>query len=95
MAWNVREVICKHILNQKSRLNLNRLQEVQVKRVVAQVIQTDRFTMSKNILNQKSRLNLKRIQEVYIKRVVAQVSQTDRFMLYFGIPVDLMLEWDL
>ncbi|KAF7832240.1 uncharacterized protein G2W53_014573 [Senna tora] len=29
-----------------------------------------------------------------LKRVDAQVSQTDRFALYFGIRVDLMLEWD-
>ncbi|KAF7835556.1 uncharacterized protein G2W53_010415 [Senna tora] len=35
-----------------------------------------------------------RIEEVQVKRVVAQVSQTYRFGLYFGLRVDLMLEWD-
>ncbi|KAF7835411.1 uncharacterized protein G2W53_010270 [Senna tora] len=39
------EVMSKHILNQKARLNLKRIQEVQVKRVVAQVSQTDRFAL--------------------------------------------------
>ncbi|KAF7839122.1 uncharacterized protein G2W53_007604 [Senna tora] len=39
------EVMSKHILNQKSRLNLKRIQEVQVKRVVAQVRQIDRFAL--------------------------------------------------
>ncbi|KAF7832102.1 uncharacterized protein G2W53_014435 [Senna tora] len=50
--------------------------------------------MSKHILNRKSRLNLKKIQEVQVKGVVALVSQTDSFLLYLGIQVDLMLEWD-
>ncbi|KAF7833009.1 uncharacterized protein G2W53_015342 [Senna tora] len=50
--------------------------------------------LSNHILNRKLGLNLKRIQDVHVKRVVAQVSQTNRFTLYFGIQVDLMLEWD-
>ncbi|KAF7839159.1 uncharacterized protein G2W53_007641 [Senna tora] len=50
--------------------------------------------MSKDILNQKSRLNLERVKEVQVQRVLAQVGQTDRFVLYLGIRVDLMLEWD-
>ncbi|KAF7834697.1 uncharacterized protein G2W53_009556 [Senna tora] len=45
IAWKVCEVMFKHILNQKLRLNLKRIQEVQVIRVVAQVSQTDRFAM--------------------------------------------------
>ncbi|KAF7802105.1 uncharacterized protein G2W53_041216 [Senna tora] len=35
----------KHRLNQNLRFNLKRIQEVQVKRVVAQVSQTDRFAL--------------------------------------------------
>ncbi|KAF7823998.1 uncharacterized protein G2W53_022142 [Senna tora] len=37
------EVLCKHILNRKLLLNVKRIQEVQHKRVVEQVSQTDRF----------------------------------------------------
>ncbi|KAF7832141.1 uncharacterized protein G2W53_014474 [Senna tora] len=43
IALKVSEVMSKHILNRKSRLNLKRIQEEQVKRVVAEVSQTDRF----------------------------------------------------
>ncbi|KAF7839120.1 uncharacterized protein G2W53_007602 [Senna tora] len=50
--------------------------------------------MPKHILNQKSRLNPKRTQEVQVSHVVAQMSRIDRFVLYLGIRVDLMLEWD-
>ncbi|KAF7839126.1 uncharacterized protein G2W53_007608 [Senna tora] len=35
IAWKEREVMFKHILNLKSRLNLKRIEEVQVKHVVA------------------------------------------------------------
>ncbi|KAF7812442.1 uncharacterized protein G2W53_033418 [Senna tora] len=35
----------KDILDQKSQLNLKIIQEVQAKRVVAQVSQTDRFAL--------------------------------------------------
>ncbi|KAF7844389.1 uncharacterized protein G2W53_001294 [Senna tora] len=45
MAWKVCEVMPKHILNPKSRLNLKRIHEVQVKCVVAQVSQIDRFAL--------------------------------------------------
>ncbi|KAF7832168.1 uncharacterized protein G2W53_014501 [Senna tora] len=45
IKWKVCEVLSKHILNQKSRTNLNRIPEVQVKRFDAQVSQTDRFAM--------------------------------------------------
>ncbi|KAF7802308.1 uncharacterized protein G2W53_041419 [Senna tora] len=45
IAWKKCEVMSKHTLNRKSRLNLKRLQEVQVKRVVAQVSQKDRFAL--------------------------------------------------
>ncbi|KAF7841501.1 uncharacterized protein G2W53_003799 [Senna tora] len=34
-----------HILNQKSQLNLKKFQEAQVKRVVAQASQMDRFAL--------------------------------------------------
>ncbi|KAF7832142.1 uncharacterized protein G2W53_014475 [Senna tora] len=44
IAWKVCEVINKHILNQKSRLNQKKIKE-QVKRVVEQVSQTDRFAL--------------------------------------------------
>ncbi|KAF7839160.1 uncharacterized protein G2W53_007642 [Senna tora] len=44
-TWRVCEVMSKHNWNRKSRMNLKRIQEVQVKRVVAQVSQTDRFAM--------------------------------------------------
>ncbi|KAF7835407.1 uncharacterized protein G2W53_010266 [Senna tora] len=42
------EVMSKHILNQNSQLNLKRIQ-VQVKRVVAQVSQTDSFVLKLGI----------------------------------------------
>ncbi|KAF7844385.1 uncharacterized protein G2W53_001290 [Senna tora] len=45
IAWMECEVMPKHILNQNSRLNLKRFQEVQVKRVVAQVSQTYRLAL--------------------------------------------------
>ncbi|KAF7832165.1 uncharacterized protein G2W53_014498 [Senna tora] len=45
IAWKVCEVMSKHILKQKSRWNLKRIQEVQVKRVFEQVIQTNRFVL--------------------------------------------------
>ncbi|KAF7839130.1 uncharacterized protein G2W53_007612 [Senna tora] len=44
IAWDECDVMSKHTLNQ-SKLNLKRNQEVQVKRVVAQVSQTDRFAL--------------------------------------------------
>ncbi|KAF7823999.1 uncharacterized protein G2W53_022143 [Senna tora] len=53
IEWKEYEVMCKHILNQKSLLNLKRVQEVQAKSVVAQVSQTDRFALYLGI-----RLNL-------------------------------------
>ncbi|KAF7832149.1 uncharacterized protein G2W53_014482 [Senna tora] len=45
IAWKVREVMCKHILNRKSRLNVKRIQEEQVKCDVAKVSPTDRFAL--------------------------------------------------
>ncbi|KAF7832166.1 uncharacterized protein G2W53_014499 [Senna tora] len=45
IAWKVCKVISNYILNRKSRLNLERIQEVQVKRVLAQVSQIDRFAL--------------------------------------------------
>ncbi|KAF7839108.1 uncharacterized protein G2W53_007590 [Senna tora] len=45
IAWKVCQLMLKHILILKSRLNLKRIQEVQVKRVVAQVSQTNRLTL--------------------------------------------------
>ncbi|KAF7832140.1 uncharacterized protein G2W53_014473 [Senna tora] len=45
IAWKECEVMCKNILNQKERLNLKIIQEVQVKRVIAQVSKTDRFVL--------------------------------------------------
>ncbi|KAF7823758.1 uncharacterized protein G2W53_021902 [Senna tora] len=45
ITWKVCQVMSKKILNQKSRLNLKRTQEVEVKRVVAQVRQTDHFAL--------------------------------------------------
>ncbi|KAF7812466.1 uncharacterized protein G2W53_033442 [Senna tora] len=45
IAWKVCEVMTKNIMNRKFRLNLKGIQEVQVKRVVAQVSQTVRFAM--------------------------------------------------
>ncbi|KAF7832146.1 uncharacterized protein G2W53_014479 [Senna tora] len=45
IAWKVYVVMSKQILNRKSRLNLKRIQEVQVKSVVAQVSQTDGFEL--------------------------------------------------
>ncbi|KAF7839154.1 uncharacterized protein G2W53_007636 [Senna tora] len=42
---NVSQVMYKQILNWKSRLKLKRIEEVQVKRVVAQVSQTDRSAL--------------------------------------------------
>ncbi|KAF7835558.1 uncharacterized protein G2W53_010417 [Senna tora] len=45
IARKVCEVMSKHIFNRKSRLNLKRIQEVEVKRVIAQVSQTYRFAL--------------------------------------------------
>ncbi|KAF7839121.1 uncharacterized protein G2W53_007603 [Senna tora] len=45
IAWKECEVMSKQLLNQKSRMNLKRIPEVQVKRIVAQVSPTDRFAM--------------------------------------------------
>ncbi|KAF7839118.1 uncharacterized protein G2W53_007600 [Senna tora] len=49
IAWKECDVMFKHILNHKSRLNLRRIQEAQVKRFVAQVSQTDRFALKLGI----------------------------------------------
>ncbi|KAF7821603.1 uncharacterized protein G2W53_027058 [Senna tora] len=35
----------------------------------------------------------KEFKKCKLNPVVAQASQTDRFALYFGIRVDIMLEW--
>ncbi|KAF7832153.1 uncharacterized protein G2W53_014486 [Senna tora] len=83
-----------------SKLNLERFKEVQVERVWNPSGFNARMglvmceVISKHILNRKSGSNLKRIQEEQVKRVVEQVNQTYRFVLYFGIKVDVMLEWD-
>ncbi|KAF7832157.1 uncharacterized protein G2W53_014490 [Senna tora] len=45
IEWKMCEVMSKHILNRKSRLNLQRIQQVQVKHFVAQVSKTDRFAL--------------------------------------------------
>ncbi|KAF7832152.1 uncharacterized protein G2W53_014485 [Senna tora] len=45
IAWKVFEDMSKHILNQKSRLNTKNFHKVLVKRVVAQVCQTDPFAL--------------------------------------------------
>ncbi|KAF7832154.1 uncharacterized protein G2W53_014487 [Senna tora] len=45
IAWKVYEDISKHILNPKSHLNLKRIQDEQVKLVVALVSQTDSFVL--------------------------------------------------
>ncbi|KAF7823955.1 uncharacterized protein G2W53_022099 [Senna tora] len=39
------------------------------------------------------RLSLKKLKKFKFKGVVAQVSQTHCFALYWGIRVDIMLEW--
>ncbi|KAF7839168.1 uncharacterized protein G2W53_007650 [Senna tora] len=45
ITWKECEVMSNHILNEKSQLNLKRIQEEQVKHVVAHVSQTDRFAL--------------------------------------------------
>ncbi|KAF7832138.1 uncharacterized protein G2W53_014471 [Senna tora] len=45
IAWKECEVMSKHILNRKSRLNLKIFQEVQVNLVFAQDSETDRFVL--------------------------------------------------
>ncbi|KAF7839138.1 uncharacterized protein G2W53_007620 [Senna tora] len=45
IAWKECEVMYKHIFNPKSPLNLKRLEEVQVKRVVSHLSQMDRFAL--------------------------------------------------
>ncbi|KAF7841522.1 uncharacterized protein G2W53_003820 [Senna tora] len=45
IAWKVCQVISTQVLNLKMRFNLNRIQEVQVQRVVAQVSQTNPFAL--------------------------------------------------
>ncbi|KAF7832159.1 uncharacterized protein G2W53_014492 [Senna tora] len=45
IAWKVCKVMSRIIMNRKSRLNLKRIQQAEVKRVVAQSIQTDRFVV--------------------------------------------------
>ncbi|KAF7839166.1 uncharacterized protein G2W53_007648 [Senna tora] len=45
IAWKECEVMFKHILNQKSWLNIQGFQVVQDKRVVSPLSQTDRFAL--------------------------------------------------
>ncbi|KAF7833010.1 uncharacterized protein G2W53_015343 [Senna tora] len=45
IASKVCEVTSKHNLNQKSRLNLKRIQEVHAKRVLAQVSKNNPFAL--------------------------------------------------
>ncbi|KAF7808097.1 uncharacterized protein G2W53_040258 [Senna tora] len=45
IAWKVCQVMPKHILNCKSRLNLKKLKKYKFKYVVAQVSETDRFAL--------------------------------------------------
>ncbi|KAF7832137.1 uncharacterized protein G2W53_014470 [Senna tora] len=45
IAWMECEVMSKRNLNRTLKLSLKRIQEVQVKRVVAQVCQTDHFAL--------------------------------------------------
>ncbi|KAF7812431.1 uncharacterized protein G2W53_033407 [Senna tora] len=49
IEWKECEVMSNHILNGKSQLNLKRIQEVQINRVVAQVSQTRRFAINLGI----------------------------------------------
>ncbi|KAF7812584.1 uncharacterized protein G2W53_033560 [Senna tora] len=41
-----------------------------------------------------NRDHMEEFKKYKFNRVVAQESQTDRFALYFGIQVDVKLEWD-
>ncbi|KAF7839147.1 uncharacterized protein G2W53_007629 [Senna tora] len=45
ITWMVFEGMSKHMLNIKTRLNLKRIEEIQIKRGVAHVSQTDRFAL--------------------------------------------------
>ncbi|KAF7844381.1 uncharacterized protein G2W53_001286 [Senna tora] len=45
ITWKVCDIMSKHILSRELQLNLKRIQEVQVKDVVAQVSQIDRFEL--------------------------------------------------
>ncbi|KAF7812421.1 uncharacterized protein G2W53_033397 [Senna tora] len=45
ITWKVCEVMAKHILNRKSRLKLKTIPEVQDKRVIGHVSQTNRFAL--------------------------------------------------
>ncbi|KAF7841519.1 uncharacterized protein G2W53_003817 [Senna tora] len=46
IIWKECEVMSKHNINGKAQLNLKRIQEVEVKCVVAQLTQTDRFALN-------------------------------------------------
>ncbi|KAF7832173.1 uncharacterized protein G2W53_014506 [Senna tora] len=45
ITWKLCQVMSEHIFKGKSQFNLNRIQEVQVKRDVTQVSQTDRLAL--------------------------------------------------
>ncbi|KAF7835549.1 uncharacterized protein G2W53_010408 [Senna tora] len=96
IAWKVCQLMSKHILNQKSRLNLKRIQEVQVQMCCC-TSESNRSlcVIFWNPSGFNARMGLLTALEKYkFKRVVAQVSRTDHFALYLGIRVDLMFEWD-
>ncbi|KAF7800561.1 uncharacterized protein G2W53_045012 [Senna tora] len=95
IAWEVCQVVSKHILKGKRRLNLKRILEAQVRtfcrtsesngcvRVVFGNPKGSNARMELVSHERKPRLNLKGIQEEQVERVVAQVSQTDVFALYW------------
>ncbi|KAF7842015.1 uncharacterized protein G2W53_004313 [Senna tora] len=86
IAWKACEVISEHTLNQKSPLNLKRIEDVQV--------QTCFCTSESNgslhvVCGNPSGFNARMGLMIAWK-----VSQIDRFALLLGIRVDLLLELD-
>ncbi|KAF7800568.1 uncharacterized protein G2W53_045019 [Senna tora] len=68
ITWEVYQVMSKHILNRKPRLNVKRIPEAQVRTCCRT---KNRYRISKELKKHK------------VERVVAQVSQTDPFALYW------------
>ncbi|KAF7835474.1 uncharacterized protein G2W53_010333 [Senna tora] len=94
----------------KIAIDSKKIKKYKFKRVVAQVSQTGRFALCLGIrvdlmlerdsgwnerhFELKIAIDSQNIKKYKFKRVVAEVNQTDPFALYFGIRMDLMLEWD-
>ncbi|KAF7801152.1 uncharacterized protein G2W53_044915 [Senna tora] len=96
ITWEVCQVMSEHILNGKLLLNLNIIQEAQV-RMCCRTSESNRCVrvVFGNPSGSNARMAFVVAWEKHkFEGVVAQVSQTDAFALYLGIRVDLMLQCD-